>query len=145
MQQEIERLKKEDKVNSLPIRMVSLQEIYIAKVNKLIRKIKMTKYQELEQKVAEMQQEIERLKKEEKLNSLPNRFVLSHAINLLKAYDEKDTEKFKDYLSVAFDWRSTSQRTAYWVDRQNYMTLFTVHDYVQVQKWIILSYQQEME
>ena len=115
----------------------------------------MTDYKQLELKVAEMQKEIERLKKEEKENSLPDNFNRQHAINMLKAVDSYDActfyttlyneSTFRKSLYRVFLWTSTSQGWEYWNRRYHDVNLFTDEDYAQIQKWIILSFQQEVK
>ena len=103
----------------------------------------MTDYKQLEQKVAEMQLEIERLKKEEKENPLPDGFCRESAINVLKGLDSQNDCQYGNNLDEAFAWISTSQGWDYWNERYNRMCLFTDKDYIQIQKWIIMSFQQE--
>ena len=106
----------------------------------------MNKYQELELKVAEMQKEIERLKKEEKKNDdvLPDGFTWRWAIRLLKAVDNQKTREYQASLCSSFTWNDTSQGIDYWDLRRKDMNLFSDKDYIQVQKWLILYFQQEL-
>ena len=103
----------------------------------------MTDYKQLEQKVAELQKEIERLKKEEKENSLPCLFNQEYSINVLKAVDSQNVNDFRKALFDAFQWISTSQGWDYWNVRYYNINRFDDKDYAQIQKWIIMSFQQE--
>jgi hypothetical protein len=99
----------------------------------------MKKYQELENKIKELQVEVERLKKEEKDNELPDNFRVDRALEFLKTYS-------KDDLNSAFNGNDTPQGHGYWANIWN--SLFDDPEYVvpdkaiiQIQKWIIIYYQ----
>ena len=102
----------------------------------------MKKYQELETKIAELQKEVERLKKEEEKqkNSLPKDFNRSIVLEIL----DNPLSNHK-LLSQAFIWDSTTQGHDYWeaicdgIETLNYVAM------IQLQKWVILSYQQQYE
>jgi hypothetical protein len=104
----------------------------------------MKKYQDLENKVKELQAEIERLKKEEKEekeDKLPTHFNRDNALKFLKTYSDYD-------LHGAFSWGATPQGYDYWFNI--YKSLRNTPKYVvsdvviiQIQKWVILSYQND--
>jgi hypothetical protein len=96
----------------------------------------MKKYQELETKVKELQEEIERLKQEEKL---PNGFNRVNALEFLETY-------FCDNLPKAFSWGDTPQGYEYWRNiynssiRNNFECVVPDKAIIQIQKWGILSF-----
>lgn len=101
----------------------------------------MKKYQDLENKVKELQAEIERLKQEEKEDKLPRNFNRDYALKFLKTYSYYD-------LQEAFSWGSTTQGYVYWYNIYKpltYKSKYVVPDKViiQIQKWVILSYQND--
>ena len=102
----------------------------------------MKKYQGLETKVKELQEEIERLKKEEeKEDKLPEEFDRKYALEFLKTYSRYELQR-------SFLWDSTPQGDEYWRDIYDSIFLSVNLEYVvpdkaiiQIQKWVILSYQ----
>ena len=94
----------------------------------------MKKYQELEQKIIELQQEVDKLKMEEKENYLPYRFRSDYAIHYLKYRNPSD-------LCNAFDWSKTPQGHRYWRDRYEGIVKLNNTDIIQIQKWIIIDLQ----
>ena len=93
------------------------------------------KYEKIENQIAELQKEVERLKKEEEEEKLPEQFSREYTIaalngNLL-------------YLNTAFKWDSTPQGLFYWRNIRCGHEVLTSEDIIQLQKWVILSYQQE--
>jgi hypothetical protein len=101
----------------------------------------MKKCQDLENKVKELQAEIERLKQEEKEDKLPGDFNRDYALKFLKTYSHSD-------LQDAFSWGSTPQGYDYWYNIYKpltYKSKYVVSDRViiQIQKWVILSYQND--
>jgi hypothetical protein len=99
----------------------------------------MKKYQELENKIKEIQAEVDRLKKEEKENELPRDFDRNYALRFLKSFSPLD-------LHDALAWIHTPQGFTYWCNI--YKNLKNDDEYVvpdkaiiQIQKWVILSYQ----
>jgi molecular chaperone GrpE (heat shock protein) len=100
----------------------------------------MKKYQELENKVKEIQAEIDRLKKEEeKENELPRDFKLNHALRFLKSFSTNNLES-------AFEWFHTPQGHDYWFDIYKNLNIDDEHvvpdkAIIQIQKWVILYYQ----
>jgi hypothetical protein len=108
-----------------------------------IIKIKpMKKYQKLEQQVKDLQKEIERLKEEEKENTLPKDFILDHALSFL------DCPNFLD-LDNMFTWHSSPQGRVYWEDLHS--ELGDNPDYkvpdeaiIQIQKWVIEFYRNKL-
>lgn len=103
----------------------------------------MKKYQKLEQQVKKLQAEIDRLKNQEKENTLPGNFNRNDAIEFLK-------EPSSDMLDSSFRWDSTFQGESYW--DCIYYNLQENSEYkvpneaiIQIQKWVILSFQEEYE
>jgi hypothetical protein len=100
----------------------------------------MKKYQDLENKVKELQAEIERLKQEEKEDKLPRDFNRDYALKFLKTYSHCD-------LHGAFSWGDTPQGDDYWRHiiyrslRDNPKYVVSDKVIIQIQKWVILSYQ----
>ncbi len=101
----------------------------------------MKKYQELENKIAELQKEVNRLKKEEKQNKLPEGFNRDACIKFLEEFICWD-------LSQSFCWRDTPQGADYW--NKIYNNLYDESDYevpkeaiIYIQSLVIKSYQQE--
>lgn len=106
------------------------------------------KYQELEAKIAELQAEVERLKKEEKDNQLPEDFHRYHALLFLN--ENKDSQERVDHINLAFRWITTPQGGEYWrniSDNLEGCSTYSVPQeaIIQIQKWVIQSYQQEFE
>lgn len=100
----------------------------------------MKKYQELEAKIAELQQEVERLKKEEK-NSLPENFKRSIVLEIV----DSPLTRY-NLLEHAFNWSSSHQRRHnYWSAINDGSQFMTKDDIIQLQKWVIISYQQQYE
>ena len=103
----------------------------------------MKKYQELENKIAELQKEVERLEREEKGNGPPDGFNVSAALDFLEKPDV-------DNLDQAFTWDSTPQRHEYWVDIRDNLECsrsykVPLEAIVYVQKCVIRYYQQQQE
>ena len=99
-----------------------------------------TRFQDLEQQIKTLQEEIDRLKKEEQETKLPKDFNRESVINFLSNPNIDDLEE-------AFDLWDTPQGHYYW--GRIYSNLF---DYsykvpekaiIQLQKWVIQSYQQQ--
>jgi hypothetical protein len=98
----------------------------------------MKKYQDLENKVKELQEEIERLKQEEQEDKLPTDFQRNHALEFLKTY-------FCGNLHKAFSWGDTPQGYEYWYSilrslRDNPKYVVPDKAIIQIQKWAILSF-----
>jgi hypothetical protein len=115
-----------------------------------IIKIKpMKKYQKLEQQVEDLQKEIERLKEEEKENTLPKDFILDRALSFL------DCPNFLDLVTM-FTWHSSPQGQVYWEDLYTEMNNYQSEsgdnpDYkvpdeaiIQIQKWVIEFYRNKL-
>jgi hypothetical protein len=101
----------------------------------------MKKYQELEDKITQLQQEVDRLKKEEKQNKLPEGFIRSFSIRFLEEFSRYD-------LSQSFVWDDTPQGYHYW--KKIYENISRAKSYkvpqdaiIYIQDLIIKSYQQE--
>jgi len=107
----------------------------------------MKKYQELETKVKELQEEIERLKKEEeeeKGNKLPEGFDRMYALKFLETYSCLDLQR-------SFLWKSTIQGHDYWHNiyhssgRNSKYVVVSDKAIIQIQKWVILSFQGDQQ
>lgn len=98
----------------------------------------MTKYEELENKIKELQEEVDRLKKEEQ-NPLPEGFNRQKVLNILNGKEPIES------LYAAFEFNTTEQGYIYWSDiaECGCQNGFNDHEIIQLQKWVILSYQQE--
>jgi hypothetical protein len=99
----------------------------------------MKKHQELEDKIVELQKEVDRLKEEEKQNELPDGFTRDFCIKFLENFDCCD-------LNRSFTWRDTPQGEHYWVKIYNNLD---ESDYevpqdaiIYIQGLVIKSYQQ---
>jgi hypothetical protein len=104
----------------------------------------MKKYEKLELQVKEIQKEIERLKEEEKQNTLPKDFDRNVAIEFLNTKIAARTV----YLLEAFYWDSTPQGGQYWADIAYEISRDSNYKVPEeaialIQNWVILSYQQE--
>lgn len=99
----------------------------------------MTKYKELENKIKELQEEIDRLKKEEQ-KPLPEGFNRQKVLNILNG-----KEPIKSLYS-AFEFNTTEQGYKYWsnIAECRYQDWLEYHDIIQLQEWVILSYQKEI-
>lgn len=98
----------------------------------------MKKYQDLENKVKELQEEIERLKQEEKEDKLPTDFKRDYALEFLKTNSSYN-------LLRAFYWSNTPQGADYWrnIDKSlkdNPKYVVPDEAIIQIQKWVILSF-----
>ena len=101
-----------------------------------------TRFQDLEQQIQTLQEEIDRLKKEEQETKLPKDFNRELVIKFLNTLNS-------NYLEKAFFWWDTPQGINYW-DRIYYLSLSDLRSYtvpeeaiIQLQKWVIQSYQQQ--
>ena len=90
----------------------------------------MTKYQELETKIQEMQAEVDRLKKEEEENQLPDGFSYKDCKKVINGNI--------DILIFTFEWRTTPQGIAHWDKIYSGDSPLTDKDIIQLQKWCIL-------
>lgn len=103
----------------------------------------MKKYQELENKIKELQAEVERLKNEEKTNELPEKFDRNQVIKFLQ-------EPCLSNLITAFNWATTPQGDDYWNEiavtaQRNKKYKVPDEAIIQLQKWVIQSFQKEYE
>jgi hypothetical protein len=103
----------------------------------------MKKYQELENKIVELQKEVQRLKEEEKQDKLPRAFDRDACIKFLKTFNGSD-------LFNSFAWNDTPQGGEYWAEIT--VNIHCEPDYevpkdaiIYLQDLIIKSYQQEFE
>ncbi len=102
----------------------------------------MSTYQQLEQKIQELQAEVDRLKAQEKEDKLPENFKRYFILRFLTNPNVPD-------LSGGFIWRDTPQGYDYWNKIYYSLSLnksqYKVPDeaIIQLQKWVILSYQQQ--
>ena len=98
----------------------------------------MKKYEKIENQIAELSKEVERLKNEEKeeerRDKLPEGFNRKFTIAVLNGNLSS--------LVFAFQWDSTPQGHLHWKSIRMGDVL-TNEDIIQLQKWVILSYQQE--
>jgi hypothetical protein len=95
-------------------------------------------YEVLELQIKELQEEVDRLKKEEADKALPlyfNREFAEYSIRV----------GFVHYLTQAFDWGSTNQGLLHWADIRLGKKPMTDKDIICIQNWIILSLQQEQK
>jgi hypothetical protein len=97
----------------------------------------MKNYEKLEQKIKELQDEVNRLKREEKMNKIPNDFDRNNAIKYLNTRNQFA-------LTDAFDWESTVKGYRYWEEVCGGEDLCD-EDIIQIQKWIIQSFIKEYE
>lgn len=103
----------------------------------------MKKYEKLEQQIKEIQEEIDRLKKEEKEMKLPDKFCRNYAISFLENLNYRD-------LCNMFDWESSPEGSDYDYWEALYDNLASNPQYdvpqdtiLQIQGWVIESYKQE--
>ena len=99
----------------------------------------MKKYEQIENQIAELKKEVERLKneekKEEEKNKLPLLFSRTDVIGFL------DGKHYR--LQRAFNWQTTPQGHNHWSHIFEGKKSLTNEDIIQLQKWVILSYQQD--
>lgn len=112
-----------------------------------------TNYQQLEQKIQELQDEhqrkvnelqaeVDRLKAQENEDKLPEDFRRDAILKFLTGLDDND-------LCCGLSWESTPQGCDYWHKIANSLYIlkssYKVPDeaIIQLQKWVIMSYQQE--
>jgi hypothetical protein len=98
----------------------------------------MTKYEQLESQIQELQAEVERLKQEEVSNKLPRDFKIDEVKKLL------DTGEF-EYLEYGFNWSDTPQGYKYWYNIANANKPLTDKDIIQLQKWVITYLEQNQK
>lgn len=101
----------------------------------------MSTYQQLEEKIKELQAEVDRLKAQEKKDKLPENFDRNYILKFLSDPNYID-------LRYSFSWIDTPQGFDYWSDI--YSSVYSNKSYkvpdeaiIQLQKWVILSYQQQ--
>lgn len=97
-----------------------------------------SKIAELQTQTAEFQKEVERLKNlenEEKEEELPDSFIREFVIKVLNGD--------RDYLGSAFLWCSTPQGDKFWRENRDKRNTLTNEAIIQLQKWVIKSYEQE--
>jgi hypothetical protein len=98
----------------------------------------MKKYQELENKIQELQAEVKRLKQEEASNKLPRNFKI---YDVKKVIDDGELE----YLEYAFEWADTSQGYGYWYRIFCTDEPLTDKVIIQLQKWMIMYLEQNQK
>lgn len=100
----------------------------------------MTKYEELENKIKELQAEVDRLKKEER-NPLPEGFNRKNVLNILNGKEPLES------LYSAFEFNTTEQGYRHWsnIAECRYQNWLDYQDIIRLQEWVILSYQQQYE
>ena len=97
----------------------------------------MKKYEQLENQIQELQNEVKRLKKEEADNKLPGGFNIDY---VKKVIDDGELE----YLEYAFLWRDTPQGYKYWYNIANVKEPLTDKDIIQLQRWIITAQENKL-
>ncbi len=97
----------------------------------------MKKYQELENRIAELQKEVERLKKGE---SLPDNFKRNIVLRIL---DNPNNKEVIDDIDSAFTWDSTPQGGDYWGEIYQLDRKLSQNDISQLQQWVIQSYRNQ--
>lgn len=93
----------------------------------------MKKYQQLENKIKELQAEVERLKKEEKLPRLFDRELVMNFIQNPNEYCLKE----------AFVWDDTPQGVAFWEKVNESESVISDEALIQLQEWVIQSYHED--
>lgn len=98
----------------------------------------MTKYEELENKIKELQEEVDRLKKEER-NPLPGGFNRQKVLDILNGKEPIIS------LYSAFEFNTTEQGYKYWsnIAEGRWQNWLDDQDIIRLQEWVILSYQRE--
>jgi hypothetical protein len=96
----------------------------------------MKKYQQLESQIEELQEEVERLKREETKNKLPRDFEIDNAKEVIRG-DVK-------FLMRAFYWPDTSQGSRYWSDTYSERRKLNDSDIIQIQRWIIIAQENQL-
>jgi len=91
----------------------------------------MKKYEQLENQIQELQKEVQRLKREERLNKLPDGFTITNA--------KKVTEGNTKALMYAFKWTSTPQGDDYWRAIMMGTKKLNRDNIIQIQRWIITA------
>ena len=100
-----------------------------------------TDYHQLEEKIKELQAEVDRLKSKEKKSKLPQDFNRQDVLDFLN-----DPHNYS--LDCAFDWDDTPQGDDYWSnieydsgEEENYKIPKKAK--IQLLKWVVKSYQQQ--
>ena len=96
----------------------------------------MTKYQQLESQIEELQAEVQRLKREERLNKLPDSFSIDKAKKVIGG----DTSE----LMYAFRWTDTPQGAEYWRNIFIESKKPSKSDIIQIQRWIIIAQENKL-
>jgi hypothetical protein len=96
----------------------------------------MKKYEQLENQIQELQKEVQRLKREERLNKLPDGFSIDNA--------KKVTEGNTNALKYAFKWTSTPQGDEYWRNIIMGTKRPSNSDIIQIQRWIIIAQENKL-
>jgi hypothetical protein len=96
----------------------------------------MKKYEQLESQIQELQKEVERLKREERLNKLPDSFSIDNA--------KKVTEGSTNALRYAFLWTDTPQGDGYWRNINEGTNKPSKSDIIQIQRWIITAQENKL-
>jgi len=98
----------------------------------------MKKYEQLENKIQELQAEVKRLKQEEASNKLPRNFKIYDVKKLLDTGDI-------NIIEYAFDWSDTSQGYGYWYSTFCADEPLTDKVIIQLQKWVIIYLEQNQK
>jgi|LakMenEpi03Aug12_release.lakeMendotaPanAssembly.Ray.scaffolds.fasta_scaffold00953_94 hypothetical protein len=99
----------------------------------------MKKYEQLEACITDLQKEVERLKGEEKseMANFPTGLDREEAIKVLNGNVSS--------LIYAFPWFKTPQGVDYWRKIYEGKEPLTNEDILQLQQWVIFSYQREID
>jgi hypothetical protein len=100
-----------------------------------------TDYHQLEEKIQELQAEVDRMKAQEKKSKLPGSFDREEVLKFL-------SDPYNCGLDCAFDWFDTPQGDDYWNrigddagDDENYKIPKKAK--IQLLEWVVESYQQQ--
>jgi conjugal transfer/entry exclusion protein len=96
----------------------------------------MKKYEQLENQIQELQKEVQRLKREERLNKLPDSFFIDRAKKVIGG----DTSE----LIYAFRWTDTPQGDEYWRNIFTESKKLSKSDIIQIQRWIITAQENQL-
>jgi len=96
----------------------------------------MKKYEQLESQIQELQKEVERLKREERLNKLPNGFNIDESKEVIRGNVKS--------IDVAFLWTDTPQGAEYWRNIFTESKKLSKSDIIQIQRWIIITQENQL-
>jgi conjugal transfer/entry exclusion protein len=98
----------------------------------------MKKYEQLENQIQELQKEVQRLKREERLNKLPDGFCIDNAKKVIGGNTNA--------LRHAFLWKDTPQGDEYWrnIFTESKKLSLSKSDIIQIQRWIIIAQENKL-